>query len=293
MEITFLEIWELFRWALLAVVLAGAVAPLIGCFLLVRRTGFHGITLPQFAAAGIACGFAVLPWWIENIGLVGMTYEQAIESHHMLKNYLLLWAAVFLFGGLGGLVLLGRARETESARVAAGFALASAVTILFALASPTGAEYMDVILQGRPEVIGRHELEVIAVAYVLVGGLFGLFHRDFLLVSFDAETARVLHKRVFALEALLLALTGITVLVGTLTVGTIMIFGLLVLPPLGARGLARSMLSFYALSSLIGVLAAVGGFWASLRFDWPLGPPIVAVAALLTVPGWLRERIAR
>ncbi len=291
MEITWQEIWELFRWALLAVLVAGAVAPLVGCFLLVRRTGFHGITLPQFAAAGVAFGFAVLPWWIHRIGLAGMDYETAVESPHALKNYLLSWAALFTFGGLAVMVLLSRLKETESARVAAGFAIASAVTILFALASPTGAEYIDVVLQGRPEVIGWHEFDVILGAYVLVAAAFALLHRDFLLVSFDRETARVLNKRVALLEGVLMLLVGVTVLVGTLTVGTIMTFGLLVLPPLAARGFARSMVSFYLIASLFGVLAAAGGFHMSLRFDWPLGPPIVVVAAAGLIPGWIRERM--
>ena len=37
--------------------LAGLVCPLVGCFLMLRRTSFYGIALPQFAAAGVACGF--------------------------------------------------------------------------------------------------------------------------------------------------------------------------------------------------------------------------------------------
>ena len=63
MDITWAERLDLFRYAILAALLAGAVCPLVGAFLYVRRTSFYGVTLPQFAAAGIVLGFVALPWW--------------------------------------------------------------------------------------------------------------------------------------------------------------------------------------------------------------------------------------
>ena len=61
---------DLFLWAILAALVAGAVCPLIGCLLFVRRTSFYGITLPQFATAGVVFGFVVLPWWVEISAVV-------------------------------------------------------------------------------------------------------------------------------------------------------------------------------------------------------------------------------
>ena len=51
MEISWADVWYLFHWAILSSLLAGVVCPLVGTFLLVRRTGFYGVALPQFAAA--------------------------------------------------------------------------------------------------------------------------------------------------------------------------------------------------------------------------------------------------
>ena len=61
--LTWAEVFEYFGFAIAACLIAGLVCPLVGTFLLVRRTGFYGIALPQFAATGVAFGFAVLPWW--------------------------------------------------------------------------------------------------------------------------------------------------------------------------------------------------------------------------------------
>jgi len=93
-----------------------------------------------------------------------------------------------------------------------------------------------------------------------------------------------------AFEILLAALTGVAVSVGTMTFGPVLLFGFLVLPPIAARRLARSMGSYLVLASLAGVLAGVGGVVLSKYLDLPLGPAVVAVAALEMLPGaWVRK----
>lgn len=281
------DIWSLFGYAILAALVAGVVCPHIGCYLLVRRTGFYGITLPQFAAAGVAFGWA-LPLWLLSVGATHVNLEVAqLESPHAVKNYLLLMAALFTFGGLAVLLLLNRHKETETGRVAAAFAIASAATILLASVSPHGGEVIDQLLRGEILTADLHEFDTIGVAYALVFGLAILFRNDLLLVSFDRDMAKVLGRPVRRFEALLMALIGITVSVGVLIVGPVVLFGLLVLPPLAAHGLAWSMRSYLVLASLLGVLSAAGGIWASFQLDWSLGPAVVAVAGVLLVPAFV------
>lgn len=277
-------IWELFHFAILGSVLAGVVCPLVGCFLLVRRTAFYGVALPQFAAAGVAFGWA-LPVWGAALGLTTIDLEQtSLETHHVVENYLLLMAGTFTFGGMLALLYLGRQRETETGRVAAAFAIAIAATILLASVSPHGAEVIDQLLRGEVLTVDLHDFETIGAAYGVVLLALVVYHRDILLVSFDRETAEVLGLPVRRIEGLLLVLTGLTVAVGTLIVGPVVLFGLLVIPPLAARSLARSMTSFYVIASALGVLAALGGVLVSFHLDWPLGPALVSVAGLELVP---------
>lgn len=284
-------LWELFRWAILAALLAGVVCPLVGVFLLVRRTGFYGVALPQFAACGVAFGYALLPWWIANVGLAGLGIEEALESPHSVRNYCLAWGAAFTFGGLLALLVVGRRKEMESGRLAAAFALATAATILFAMAAPTGREFIEQLLRGEILTVDVHEFETLAVAWGLVLVLFALFHHDLLLASFDADTARVLKKRVAAWEALLFLMTGLTVSAGALVVGPVVLFGLLVIPPYAAHGVARSMRGFYALAVAFGLVAAAGGLYVSFRFDWPLGPSVCAAAGATLVPAWIAQHL--
>lgn len=281
MNIPWESIWDLFRFAILSALLAGLVCPLIGAFLLVRRTAFYGVALPQFASAGIAFGYAVLGRWIAAFGLAGLTYEEALADPQALRGYLVAWSAAFTFGGLWLLAQLGRRKELETSHVAAGFALASALTVLFAKASPVGLELVDSLMHGEILVVSLQDYLTFALAYGVVLGLFLLGFRDLLLVSFDPITARVMGKSVRRHEVLLALLVGLTVSVGVRIVGPIVLFGLLVIPPLAAQGVATSMASYFVSSSFLGVLSAAGGVYASFRLDWPLGPAVVMVAGLL------------
>jgi ABC-type Mn2+/Zn2+ transport system permease subunit len=292
MDISFAEIWELFGLAILAALIAGLVCPLIGTFLLMRRTGFYGVVLPQLAATGVAFGFALLPWWVRHVGLGGLDLASALEDTHAAMNYHLTWAAVFTFGGLTLLLALGRERATETGRVAAAFAISSALTILFAHLSPAGEIFVRDLLRGEILAIGVHEFETLCAVFGAVLAALAWCHRDLLVVSFDRDVARVLGKRVSAWEGVLLAATGLTVSVGSMTVGPVVLFGLLVIPPLAARNLARSMRAQYLWAVAFGVGSAALGIVACFALDWPLGATIVVAAALALVPGWFARGAA-
>jgi ABC-type Mn2+/Zn2+ transport system permease subunit len=275
--------------------LAGVVCPLIGTFLFVRRTSFYGITLPQFAAAGIVFGFVLLPWWITYLGLGDLTVESALSDSHAAMNFHFTWAALFTFGGLVALVWLGRAGGrsgsrggNEIGRVAAAFALANAATYVFGRISPVGRAFVDELLQGEILGVGQHELETLAALYGLVVVALMVFRRDLLLVSFDREFAAVIGKRVLWYENMLNLLIGLTVAVGTVALGPTILFGLLVVPPLAARAWSRSMASFWVLSAVFGVLSVAGGVVASFELDLPLGAAVIAFSGVLLVPGLLR-----
>jgi len=297
-DVTWAARISLFRWPLLATLAAGLVAPFVGAFLLVRRTSLYGIALPQFATAGVVFGFVLLPWWIEHVGLGGLSAAEALGDSHAAMNWHFAWAAIFTFGGLFALVLTGRSRgaersgSSEIARVAAAFAIANAATLLFGRLSPIGKGHADELLAGEVLGVGLHEFETLAV--VLGVSLLALlwFHRDILLVSYDRETARVLGKSVTAFETLLNVVIGLTVAVGTMTLGPTMLFGLLVLPPLAARRWSGSMTGFYVLAAALGTASAAIGVVLSFELDLPLGPAVVSAAALMLVPGVMLRRRA-
>ncbi|MBL8862620.1 MAG: metal ABC transporter permease [Planctomycetes bacterium] len=290
LDTSWLERLELFLWPLCAALLAGLVLPAVGVHLLVRRASFHGIVLPQFAAAGVVFAYALLPWWIETIGLGGLTLEGALHDPHAASTFGLAWGAVFTVCGILLLVRAARGSGSEVARAAAGFATASALVLVLGRLSPVGRGPIDALLGGEVLGVGLHEFEVLAAALALSALLLAWFGRDILLASFDRESARVLGLPTGAIEALFQGLVGLAVAAGTLTLGPVLVFGLLVLPPLAARPWVRSMRAFVALSVALGAASALLGEAAALHWDLPLGPSVVLTAAVALVPAPLAAR---
>ena len=83
-------------------------------------------------------------------------------------------------------------------------------------------------------------------------------------------------------ERLILTLAlAVTVALALKVVGALLIAAMLIIPAAAARGLARSPEGMAVMASVIGGVAVLGGLAASLRFDSPAGPSIVAAAALI------------
>ncbi len=284
------EAWEFFRWSILAILATGVAAPTLGGFLFLRRTSFHGLALPQFAAAGVAVGFLLLPTLVDLGAFGAVAVEDIASDTHSAHGYHLLFAALGTFTGLAALV---RARDPlglESARMAGAFATASALTILCANASPFGEVFVHGILTGESLVVGPLELATLAATLATASSLLFLFRHDLILVSLDRETALITRRPARALEMLLAVSVGSCIAVGTMSVGPVMLFGLLVLPPLGARRFASSIRAFFWLSSGFGLISAGAGLYASFWIDLPPAPCVVAAAALSALPGALFSR---
>ncbi|MFT5290099.1 MAG: ABC-type Mn2+/Zn2+ transport system permease subunit [Planctomycetota bacterium] len=292
LDLPLADLWSLFRWAILSSIVAGFVVSRIGAFLLVRRVGFYGVALPQLAATGVALGLAA-PTWLATVGLAEIDVEELLHDPHALQAYLLPWVAAATFSGLLLLVAFSKRKGTESARVAAVFALSSALAVVLGLYAPIGEQKTAELLSGQILTVGLHEFEVLAVTYALVLLLLWRYSNDLVLVSFDPDTARVLGRPKRRLELLFHALLGATVTVGALIVGPLVLFGLLVVPPLAAHGVARSMRGYLLLSSVLGVVAAVVGVLLSLQFDWPFGPAVVLAAGAELLPCVLIRRLRR
>jgi ABC-type Mn2+/Zn2+ transport system permease subunit len=286
-----LERLGLFRFAIGAALAAGLVCPLVGALLWCRRMSFYGITLPQFAASGVVFGYVLLPWWIGSIGLGGLSLDEALSDPHAVTNYLFVWAGLF---GLAGLLVLARlsrsGRGSEIGRLAAAFAVANSATYLIGRMSPVGRSHVEELLQGEALGVGLHEFETVAVALALVLGVVLLQQRRFVAVSYDREFASVVGLPIGRIDLLFHAACALTVGAGTLILGPTMLFGLLVIPPIGSRALARSLRGFLLWSAGLGCLSVLLGIGLSFQLDLPLGASVTAGACLASLPALLRRQ---
>jgi len=246
--------------------LIGLACPLVGVFLVLRRLIFMGVALPQISSCGIAFAFALHTWKI---------IPHLHDSEHGLA---FLGASVFTLGAILVLSLMER-RTTGlvEGRLGTAYALAGAWSILLLVKNPYGEHGLLDRLKGEIITISNLDLALTALTFGIVVAAIFIFQKEFMLVSFDPEMARTLKKNVVFWDVFLFLLIGITISMAVLSVGPLVTFGFLLIPPLISRLFARNMRQFSLMAAAIGGLSAVAGFCLAYRWDFPVGPTDLAL----------------
>jgi ABC-type Mn2+/Zn2+ transport system permease subunit len=244
---------------------------LIGVYFVLRRMIFLGVALPQVSGAGVALAFLLH-------GLNLHFLPHVTEEHWMaLAGSLALTAAAILV-----LVTMERRRVgTTEGRIGVAYVLASATAILLVAANPHGEAHVLSLLKGEIVAVSDEALALVSVGYGTVLLVLAACHREFLLVSYDREAAMTLGRRVVVWDVLLFGIIGLAISLGVMTVGPLVVFAFLVVPPLAALRLTRGMARLAATAAAIGVASAIIGFWCSYRYDLPLGPTDAVVVVML------------
>lgn len=252
--------------ALIASLLVGVMAGLVGCFIILRG----------MALMGDAISHSVLP---------------GVALAHIFGINLLLGAS--LFGILASLVIGFIAEKSKlktdtsigivfSAFYALGF-------ILIAQAESTAN--LHHILFGNVLAVSGSDLRSIVLVLAVVILFIVLFYKELLISSFDPIYAKTygLNTRVLH-YALMLLLTLVTVS-ALQTVGIILVVAMLITPAATAFLWTNNLVKMLILAATFGASAAFLGLFFSYTFNWASGPAIVLVAAaIFLVTFWIAPK---
>jgi zinc transport system permease protein len=245
--------------ALLAGVVVGACAPLIGTFLVQRRMSLMGDGIGHVAFAGVAAGLlaGVWPVWTALaaavIAAVGIEW---LRTRGRASGDLAL--ALFFYSGIAaGVVLTGLAGSLD----------ASTLTYLF----------------GSILTVSPADARTIAVLGAVIVVVVVVSWRALLSLVLDEEAARVAGLPVERLNLALAALIAVTVVAGMRIVGVLLMAALMVLPVGAAQRLARSFRGTLVTASAIGAVSAIVGLAVARQWDLAPGGTIVLVAAAFFV----------
>lgn len=241
--------------ALLAGVVVGACAPLIGAFLVQKRMSLMGDGLGHVAFAGVAAGLLLEVWpiWTALIAAVGgAVLIEWLRTHGRASGDLAL--ALCFYGGIALAVVL-------ASRASAG----SSVNVL-------------PYLFGSILTVTWNDVRVIMVLGVIIVVTLLLAGRALFAIVLDEESARVAGLPVDALNTLLAALTAVTIVAAMRVVGVLLVAALMVIPVATSRLLARSFAGTIGGASAVGVASVVIGLAAARQWELAPGGSIVLTA---------------
>lgn len=241
--------------ALLGGALAGLMSAVVGTWLVLRGMSFFGDAFVHGVVPGIAAAVVLDINPVIGAAVAALIMVLAIESVHRQTDLGEDTAIGLLFVGMLalGVVIMSRL-DTYSG---------SLTTILFGDA--LGVTSTDLIAQAVLAVI------IVAAAMVL--------YRPLLALAFNPDKAELLGMRPKTTHAALLILIAAAVIGSYQSVGTLLVFGLLVGPPATAALLARTVPRMMAFAAIIALLSV----WIGLTISYWLGTAGSATMALVPI----------
>ena len=250
---------EYMQLALVAGVVVGACAPLIGTFLVQKRLSLLGDGIGHVAFAGVSAGLLVGVWpiWTALVAAVGGAVGiEWLRTRGKASGDLAL-ALIFYTVIAGGIVVSGLAGSLN----------AGILTYLF-------GSILTVSPGDAWTVVGLGLAILLVVARTW---------RALLSIVLDEEAARVAGLPVDRLNLLLSGLAAVTVVAGMRVVGILLVAALMVLPVGAAQRLATSFRATLVVAAALGATSAAIGLAAARVWGLAPGGTIVLVAAAVFV----------
>jgi ABC-type Mn2+/Zn2+ transport system permease subunit len=263
--------------ALIGGIVAGMMASVVGTWLVLRGMSFFGDAFVHGVVPGIAA--AVLFDFSPFLGaaIAAAVMVAGIELVHRQTALKEDTAIGLLFVGMLALGVVTISRSSSYT--------GSLTTILFG----------DALGVSRDALVGQAALAVVVVVLAV------MLYRPLLALSFDRTKAEALGMRPALTHAVLLVLIAAAVIGSYQSVGTLLVFGLLVGPPATAALLSRTVPMMMALA--VGI--AIFSVWLGLvlSFHWgTAGSATMAIVpialffltlAVARLTAWARQRSAR
>jgi ABC-type Mn2+/Zn2+ transport system permease subunit len=265
--------FEFLRNTLYAGLLTVVASSLVGTWVVLRGMSFMGDALAHGVLPGIAVAY-------------------------ILGGNLLLGGAVSAALMIGG-VSLASARSRLGEDVSIGLLFVGMLAAGVAIISKGGAYAGDLttILFGEPLGVRAEDVRTAGVAAAITVVATVALYRPFLVLSFSRAKAQVLGLRPGIAHVAMLALIAGVIIASFRTVGTLLVFALLVAPPATAALVARRVPVMMAVAVGVGWFAVVVGLIISFHAATATGPTIAGLSVLtffLVLAGVeVRDQLAR
>jgi ABC-type Mn2+/Zn2+ transport system permease subunit len=236
-------------------ILAVITTSVVGTWVVIRGLGFMGDALAHGVLPGLA--LALLLGFAPSLGAIA-------------------GAAVMI---LGIEVVHRKARVREDVAISLLFVGMLALGVLIASGLPDGEEHLEDLLFGDALAASTGDLLVQGIAAAVTLAAVALLYRALMALSFNEAKARMLGLRPGLAHLAMLAMLTAAIVASFRTVGTLLVFGLLVGPPATASLIVRRVPTMMGAAVLIGIVGVLAG----LLISWHTHTEAGAMMALTSV----------
>ena len=261
--------------ALIAGVLLGIVAPLIGSIVVIRRLSFIADTLGHFSLVGISISFF-------------LTYTFGWTIFSQRPQYL-----AIVFSVIGGILIeLFRRYYKNYKEIAMAIVIslgAAASAIFFSLSKRTGSLYN--YLFGSILTVTDYYVYLIGITSLLVFVLFAVFGRQIISVSFEENNSKFFGINLAVFQFFFIIVLSVVVSILLESVGVLLSSAMMIIPIAASMKIGWSYRSTTFIAILFSELSVFLGLWIAYSFNIPSGAAIVSVNIIILMVVSIIKRI--
>lgn len=237
--------------------LAVMTASLIGTWVVLRGLSFMGDALAHGVTPGIALAFALG----FNLTLGAIAAAGAMT--------------------LGINVVHRKARLREDTGIGLLFVGMLAMGVIIMSRLPSFSSSLATILFGDTLGIRKEDVVLQAVAAGVTLVVILIFYRAFLVLSFNQEKAKMLGLRPGLAHLVMLSLLTLAIVTSFRTVGTLLVFALIVAPPATASLVVRRVPTMMVAGVAFGFLAVISGLLISWHANTAAGATMAGMSVAI------------
>ena len=248
--------YDFMKNALLGVLLVTPMFGLLGTMVVNNKMAFFSDALGHSALTGIAVGVML-----------------GIDNHlfSMLGFALLLSIAILKVKNINTASMDTIIGVFSSASVAIGIVI---------LSFNGGFNKYSIYLIGDLLSIGKTDIIMLGLLFIIVIGIWLICFNKFLIVSVNNSFARSRGINVKLYELLFTILVAVVVTVSIQWVGILVISSMIILPPAAARNISVNMKEYHIYSLLIAIISGISGLILSYIYGCATGATIVLISAV-------------
>ena len=264
-----MELFHLWLWPLLALVLLPGLLVYFGLHVVERGIIFVDLALAQIAALGICVAIAM-------------------GSHpgHDVLPYVLSVVFTLLGAGLFAWTRFNHPRVPQESIIGIIYVVAAAAATLVLSHSAEGDEALKNLLVGNVLLVTKGEVLRTFGLFAVIGIVHVLLRKKFLMVTFHEEEAKAKGFALRTWDFLFYATFGLTVVSFVQITGVYLVFSYLIVPAVCGALLSANIRTRLIIGWIVAFVAGVSGLLVSVKMeslDLPTGPSIVCCFGVLLI----------
>lgn len=274
---TFWDALPILQTGLLACLVCSVICAFLGVHIILRRTVFVSAAISQVSSLGLA--FAILITQLTK----HPDFNTNMESTSMLS---IPGLCSILGAAIAASIFASKGREqrlTRESILGVAYVLPSAL-VLIILDRLSGETHMiENVLFGNTVFVDPLQLKALVIITLIVFVIHLLLFKEFISVAFDRDVSGASGIPVTFYDQLFYLTLALTISFAIGSIGTLPVFGFMVIPAASALLLTTRLRLAFLVSAIIGLVSAATGFYLSFLYSLPTGPSMLAVSGIILI----------